>query len=226
MRVPLGIFIQFSTLLLLGLSWSFQKFDVFFAEKSGDKEQIQILKNQLEIKEFETKISLLENDKMNQQVLSLLDQDSRLKNNSLVKDHIKLGLRTPASVHKLDFSLLRIEELRSLFREKKYSKVIELGERILSQEKTFIVKPEVLFFLSESYFLNKQYEKSVEKINQLINLYPEHIMTGYSLLRLGNISEKSEQVNEAESIYKIIIAQFHDSALTGEAKKLLSNLSE
>ncbi len=226
MRVPLGIFIQFSTLLFLGLSWSFQKFEVFFAEKSGDKEQIQILKNQLELKEFETKISSLENEKMNQQVLSLLDQDSRLTNNSLLKNHIKQGLRTPASVRKLDFSLLRIEELRSLFREKKYSKVIELGERILGQEKTFIVKPEVLFFLSESYFLNKQYEKSVEKINQLINLYPEHIMTGYSLLRLGSISEKSEQVNEAESIYKIIIAQFHDSALTGEAKRLLSNLNE
>lgn len=226
MRIPLSIFVQFSTLLVLGLVWFYQKADNYFIENDGSKIQIQSLKSELEHKEFEAKVALLESEKIKIQTLSLLQKENLLPDNELVKDHLTQGLRSPASVQKLDFSLLRIEELRTLFKEKKYNEVIVLGEAMLHREKSFVVKPEVLFFLSEAYFLNRQYEKSVDKINQMVSLFPEHVMTGYALLRLANISEKSDQFNEAEAIYKIIASQFKDRALVVEAKRLLVNLSE
>jgi tetratricopeptide (TPR) repeat protein len=226
MRIPLSIFVQFSTLLVLGLVWFYQKADNYFIENDGSKIQIQTLRSELEHKEFEAKVALLESEKIKIQTLSLLQKENLLPDNELVKEHLTQGLRSPASVQKLDFSLLRIEELRTLFKEKKYNEVIVLGEGMLRREKSFVVKPEVLFFLSESYFLNRQYEKSVDKINQMVSLFPEHVMTGYALLRLANISEKSDQFNEAEAIYKIIATQFKDRALVVEAKRLLANLSE
>ncbi|MCB0371156.1 MAG: hypothetical protein KDD45_17505 [Bdellovibrionales bacterium] len=226
MRIPTGIFIQFSMLIIIGILWFYQKADRYFIVHDGSQQQIQKLKEEVESKNFQIKVAQLENQEVKTQTLSLLENENLLPKTSLARNHLESGLRSPASVKKLDFTLLRVEELRSLFREKKYSQVIFLGEKLLNKDKTFIVKPEVLFFLSEAYYLTNQYENSINTINQMVSLYPEHIMTGYALLRLAKISEQSEQYNEAGALYRIVSTQFKDKTLTIEAKRLLAKLNE
>lgn len=226
MRVPLNIFTQFSMLLVLGLVWFYHSTENYFAARNGEKQEIDRMKKEIEEKQFELKVSQIQNDRIKLETYALLEEQNLLSGKKLVSEHLKSGLRSPASIMPLDFSSLKVEELRTLFKEKKYNQVVVVGERLLDSDKVFLNKPEVLFFVSESYFLQRQYEKAVEKINHMVSLYPEHIMTGYALLRLANISEKSEQYNEAETIYKIISSQFKDKALTSEAKRLLAKLSE
>lgn len=226
MRVPLNIFTQFSMLLVLGLVWFYHSTENYFATRNGDKQEIDRMKSELEEKEFELKVSQIQNDRIKLETYALLEEQNLLSGKKLVSEHLKSGLRSPASIMPLDFSSLKVEELRTLFKEKRYNQVVVAGEKILEKDKVFLSKPEVLFFVSEAYFLQRQYEKAVEKINHMVSLYPEHIMTGYALLRLANISEKSEQYNEAETIYKIISSQFKDKALTSEARRLLAKLSE
>lgn len=226
MRIPLNIFTQFSMLIVIGLVWFYHSAENYFATHNGEKQEIQQLKSEVEEKEFELKVSRIENEKIKLETYALLESQNLLNGKTLVAENLKSGLRSPASIEKLDFSSLKVEELRTLFKEKNYNQVIVLGEKMLEKERFLLTKPEVLFFVSESYFLLRQYEKSVEKINQMVSLFPEHIMTGYALLRLANISEKSEQFNEAETIYKVITSQFRDKALTAEAKRQLAKLGE
>lgn len=226
MRIPLSIFTQFSMLIVMGLVWFYHSAENYFSANNGEKQEIKSLKSDIEEKEFALKISRIENDKIKLETYALLESQNLLSGKTIVAENLRSGLRSPASIEKIDFSALRVEELRNLFKEQKYNQVIVLGEKMLEKENFLLTKPEVLFFVSESYFLLRQYEKAVEKINQMVSLFPEHIMTGYALLRLANISEKSEQFNEAETIYKVITSQFKDKALTSEAKRLLVKLGE
>lgn len=226
MKVPLSLFLQFVLLLTCSYVWFYKEVSDYFSDEKLVKMELHRIEKSLEQKEFEKQVVASQYDMFKIQTMAMLDGNESIKRSGLVYQNLKSALRAPASIKPLDMTDLRVEELRTAFREKNYSKSISLGEGLMKQKSLLVVKPEVLFFLSESYFLTQQYENAISRINELVRLYPEHIMTGYALLRLAQVSEKAEQTNEAEAIYKVIISQFSDKNLEKEAKRALASLNE
>jgi TolA-binding protein len=226
MTIPLSVFTQFSMLLIMGFMWFYLSVENHFVAYDDTHMKLQAVSKKLEIKEFENLVAKNEIEKFKIETLSWMEADKNIPANTTLVFHIRDKLRSPASVKELDLSPLKLEEVRTLFKEKNYSEAISEAEKELEKNPSSTVLPEFLFFLAESYYLTQQYQKSISYIEKLMTLYPENIMTGYAMLRLAHISEKTDQVNEAESVYKIIISQFQEKSLQQEAKKMLAHLGE
>lgn len=213
-------------LLILGLTVLFFKSNSYFDHQQAildaPKDNSEVIEN----KEFELRVVRAQLDQVKAETLAVLEKDQHIPDNSLAVRDLRSQLRSPASVPAIDMSLLEAEKVKKAFREKKYYEVVELSEKFLKKNSQSALVPEIVFFASESYFLNQQYDKAVSSIEQMTTQFPDHIMTGYALLRLGQISEKADQDTEALSIYKIIQNQFKDKNLYDEATLRISHLEE
>lgn len=181
---------------------------------------------ELEQKEFELRVVRSQISEVKAETLALLENEGHLPSNSLAMQNLRTQLRSPASIPELDMSLLDAEKIKKAFRDKNYFQVTELAEDFLAKNSQSSLVPEITFFASESYFLNHQYDKAISSIEKMTTLFPDHIMTGYALLRLAQISEKADQSSEAISIYKIIQNQFSDKNLINEAAERIARIEQ
>ena len=226
MRLTLGLFNQFCLLLILGLTVIYYKSNLYFDHQQAMFDSPKDNSELVEKKEFELQVVRAQLDEVKAETLALLERDGRLPVVSLAFQSLRSHLRSPASIPAIDMSLLEAEKIKKAFRGKKYFEVSEMAERFLRKNSQSALVPEVVFFASESYFLNQQYDKAINSIEKMSTQFPDHIMTGYALLRLGQISEKADQHTEAISIYKIIQSQFKDRNLVNEAAQRIARLEE
>tara|TARA_B110001454_G_scaffold122549_1_gene114484 strand:- start:82021 stop:82701 length:681 start_codon:yes stop_codon:yes gene_type:complete len=226
MRVSIGIFTQFCLLLLLGLTIVYFKSENYFDRQQLLAEMPKDNSEQLEKKEFELRVVRAQMEEVKSETLAVLEKEGAIPANSLALQNLRSQLRSPASLPQIDMSLLEAEKIKKAFRAKNYFEVTEMAEEFLDKNSQSVMVPEVTFFASESYFLNRQFDKAINSIEKMTNLFPDHIMTGYALLRLGQISEKADQTAEAISIYKIIKTQFKDKSLVAEAEHRITRLEE
>lgn len=226
MRVSIGLFTQFCLLVMLGLTIVYFKSENYFDKQQLIAEMPKDNSELLERKEFELRVVRAQMEEVKAETLAVLEREKTLPANSLVMQNLRSQLRSPASVPAVDMSLLEAERIKKAFREKNYFEVTQMAEDFLEKNSQSAMVPEVTFFASESYFLNRQYDKAITSIERMTNLFPDHIMTGYALLRLGQISEKADQNAEAVSVYKIIKSQFKDKSLVDEAELRMARLEE
>lgn len=226
MQVSISILTQTCLLIVLGLTMVYYKSENYFDRQQLLSEMPKDNSERLEEKEFELRVAKAQLEAVKSETLAVLEKESTLPANSLALQNLRSQLRSPASIPQIDMSLLELEKIKKAFRDKNYFEVVEMAEEFLDRNSQSVVVPEVSFFASESYFLNKQYDKAITSIEKMTNLFPEHIMTGYALLRLGQISEKADQPDEAISIYKIIKDQFKDKNLVEEASLRIAKIQE
>lgn len=226
MRISMSLFTQFCLLLVLGLTLVYQKSQNYFDRQEMLADRPKDNSEQLETKEFELRVVRAQLDEVKAETLAVLQKEGHLPASSLAMQSLRSQLRGPASIPAIDMSLLDAEKIKKAFREKSYFEVVERAQNFLNKSSQSSLAPEVSFFASEAYFLNHQYDKAVNSIEQMTVQYPDHIMTGYALLRLGQISERADQTMEALSIYKIIQTQFKDKGLIDEAASRISRLEE
>lgn len=226
MRLTLGIFTQFCLLLILGLTIVYFKSENYFEKQQLLADMPKDTSELLEKKEFELRVVRAKMDEVKSETLAVLEKEGAIPANSIALQNLRSQLRSPASLPPIDMSLLEAERIKKAFRAKDYFEVTELAEDFLEKNSQSVMVPEVTFFASESYYLNRQFDKAITSIEKMTSLFPDHIMTGYALLRLGQISEKADQNAEAISIYKIIKTQFKDKALAAEAEQRITRLEE
>lgn len=225
MRLPLGLLVQTSLILILLYTAIFFGVNSHLNAHDGKEITLKRVSKKLEQKEFELKVSRINIEKIKNEFLYIAEKefniDSPKISSKLAKYNLLGTLRGPASVsEKIDFTPLNLEKVKTHFREKKYYKVIELAEKEINRSQNSIVLPEIYFFLNESYFLTQQFEKSIDTIEKMLSLFPEHIMTGYAMIRLAQVSEKTDQSEEAVSVYNIILNHFNDPKLVSEVSRL------
>ncbi|MBV2169181.1 MAG: hypothetical protein KUL82_10795, partial [Bdellovibrio sp.] len=73
-------------------------------------------------------------------------------------------------------------------------------------------------------FLKKDFRSSLSEIDTMVTQYPQHDLTGFILLRMGQISELNNQTEEASEIYKTVFKNFKNEDLKKQAKKLAQSV--
>ena len=63
-----------------------------------------------------------------------------------------------------------------------------------------------------------------EVIDEMVLQFPDHELTGFILLRLGQISEHNNQIEEAQEIYRTVANHFPQKPLKQQALVLLKSL--
>lgn len=129
--------------------------------------------------------------------------------------------RLPASEENKNNSTLLLSRAKGLFNDGKYSDAIQV---FVELEKQFPGSPGVLeakFLRAESYYLIGQMDLCLETIDDMMNFYPEHPMTGYLMLRLSQILQYRKRTPEALDVLKMIQSSFsHEDELKRQAASL------
>lgn len=118
------------------------------------------------------------------------------------------------------------EECKALFLNDKYDSSIKKLKEFTEEFPLSHHREEALFLLSESYYFEKDYSNSIYYIDQLLSQFPESELSGYALLRMGQISEMNNQNDEALEFYKIVESKFSSPKLNEKAKSLSLNLEK
>ncbi len=225
MQIPKSLFMIYCSVLVTGLIWSYAKFKDYFSEQPEVVHELAVVKNQLEQERFEKSIIAYRLKDFERSVAEVLPSEKKNTEKKMYAvQNWMSSLREPASLPKLDMSSVVYESIKSKFKEKKYDLTIDNAKKLIDTYPTSRHVVEAHFFVAESYFLKNDLKKCIETIDLMTAQFPDHDLTGFILLRLGQISEKNSQPEEAREIYSVVEKQFQNPALKNQAQLLMRNL--
>lgn len=224
MKLSNSAFTIFALCLTTGLLGVYAYFVDHFSKGSVQKSEMVLLQRELEQERL--KVSLLEYQlqDLHQSVGFLLPAQDKIKDYKLA--NIGAAVRGPASVNGsvgIDLSGALFERAKDYFNDKNYGQAVATFKKILSQYPLSIHTVEAQFFIAESYFLTQDYQSSLAVINTMVQHYPHHELTGFILLRLGQINQINNQTESAKEVYSTVLRSFENKGLKKQAQALLTS---
>ncbi|MCS6838801.1 MAG: tetratricopeptide repeat protein [Bdellovibrionaceae bacterium] len=136
--------------------------------------------------------------------------------------------RVPASQRELSFAVKArrlLSQLRVSRRQNDCVNVVEIAKKIEADYSFLPEFPEVLFLKGDCLILLQQVGQALEVYNSLIDLYPDHAVTGYALLKMAEILISQKKHDEAREVLGVLQRVFrHDHSLLKSSNDLLLSL--
>lgn len=218
-----SVFLIFCLSLTVGLLGVFAMFMGHFNGHEQYEMRISSLKTEIEKERFEKTLLTYQIKDFQQSVAQVLPANDKLVAKYEEKNLASV-VRQPASVPALDLSGALFARGKKSFADQNYDKAIKEFGRLVEAFPLSQYNVESRFFIAESYFLKKDFKSSLAQIDDMVSLYPDNDLTGFILLRMGQISEANNQIDEASEVYKAVIKNFKNEALRDQARKLAKGI--
>lgn len=205
------IFITFTWLIATGLVWTYGVFRAYFAESPVALYQAKQLEHELaEVKAEKAKLAYQFEDF--RQNAALHWPEARKKD-----------YRWPASIT-VDLSSALYEKGRAYFHEKKWDQSLEVFADLIKSfpQSRWVV--EAIYYQCETLFQVRDFKQSAACVAEMTELFPENPLTGFQLMRLGQVHEIHGQTPEALEIYRLINQQFHEPELLRQSRASMQRL--
>lgn len=225
MRSRQGLFLVSCLSIVAGLLWSYSVFVGYFAENGDEKFLAESYARKLERQTFEKELAEARLRDLSQEVASILpaDADRKLASAGYELKNLASTVREPAAV-RMDLSAVQMESAKRLFGERKYREAADRFEKVIDDYPTSPLAVESYFLLAESSFLLRDERKVIEIADLMVSQYPDNDLTGFVLLRLGQINERNNRAEEAAEIYRIVGKSFKNQALSEQARRMAKAL--
>lgn len=218
-----GLFVVFCLCVAVGFLGAHA---VFVGHFNGHKEyemRLATLQRQVDQERFNNSLLTYQLKDFQQTVAQVLPDDKTLQAKYELKNLASV-VRVPASESSLELSGVLYEKGKRFFNEKSYSRAIKEFDKLVSQYPLSPHSVEARFFIAESYFLQRDYRNSLLQIDEMVTQFPQHDLTGFILLRMGQISEMNSQTAEASEIYRTVAKNFKNETLRKQAHKLAQSV--
>jgi TolA-binding protein len=116
------------------------------------------------------------------------------------------------------------EKGKDLFRKGKFSEANRAFKQVIDK---FGFSPNIVetyFLIAEGHFQSENYEESVTVIQQMVELFPNHELTGFAMVRLGRIYEMQNRNEEAVDIYKTVLRSFPQRDVAAQARSSMRGM--
>lgn len=205
------IFINFSWILVLGLVWSYGLFNTHFAASPEATFASEKMKDELAI--------------LQEEKAQLAYQFEDFRQNAALHwpEARKKDYRWPASIT-IDLSTSLYEKGRKFFQEKKWDESRSVFEKILSDFPYSKWVGEAQYYVCEINFQERDYKAISECVSQMVEMFPENVLTGFQLVRLAQVHEINGQFEEAVEVYRIVQAQFQEPILKKQSTESIYRL--
>lgn len=181
------------------------------------------LRAQVEKEKFKNTLLTHQFKDFQQSVALILPDTKQLQSNQTLQNLASI-VRTPASEDFLDLSSVIFERAMKNFTARTYDKAIADFRQLIEKYPLSLYVVKAHFFIAESQFLKKEFDKCLEQIDVMISQYPHNSLTGFILLRMGQISQYNNQPEVAKEVYQVAYDKFQDPELREQAKKLLQGI--
>lgn len=205
-----------------GFLWTYLFFANYFNSSLSGQNEAARLRESLEESRFQVVMLQHQMRDLEQTVAAALPKTTLAKKD--IYKNLLMTIRAPASIPAMDLSSVILEKGKKYFTENQYALAVEEFSKIKNQYPSSAYQIQARFFLAESLFHQRQFKKCVEVIDEMVLQFPEHELTGFILLRLGQISEYNNQVDEAGEIFRTVRDHFPQKELKAQARVLLKSL--
>lgn len=220
-----GSFVIGVTAVLIALVWSYSAFTRYFGVRDDDYYRARQLEARLKNESFAREVAEARLRDFAQDVAAVLPAESQKRMTASFDKVSALGqvVREPAAV-KIDLSGVRMEKAKALFRKEKFADAMKEFEGVVELYPASPNSVEALFLLAESAFLAKDDRKVIGTVDFMVSQFPQNDYTGFALLRLGQVSERNSQFDEALEIYRTVARTFKNSQIRQSANELAKEL--
>lgn len=223
MKNSSSVYLVFFLALTSGLATAYAVFAGYFNGHQQYELRLSALENQVQREQFEKTLLTYQLKDFQQAVAEALPAKKELLARYEQKNLADV-VRSPASASALDLSSALFERGKKSFKDHDYDKAIREFNRLLHDYPLSKHGIESRFFIAESFFLKKDFKSSLGIIDEMVTQYPDNELTGFILLRMGQISEANNQIEEASEIYATVIKNFKSEDLKIQARKLAQNI--
>lgn len=223
MKKQSTFFIIFCLSLTLAFMCVYNVFVGYFDGHKAYEIQLSNLQNIVEKEKLKSTLLSYQLKDFQQAVAQLLPPNEKLQSNFGLQN-LASALRTPASEESLDLSSAIFERGMKFFNSRNYEKAIEQFHNLIERYPLSKNEVEARFFSAESNFLKKDYKSCLEEIDIMVAQYPDNDLTGFILLRMGQISDQNNQPDEAKEIYKAAWKNFKNEKIRKQAFDLLQGV--
>ncbi|MBX3040234.1 MAG: tetratricopeptide repeat protein [Bdellovibrionaceae bacterium] len=221
MRSQSNLFLTLCLVITAGLVWSYSAFNQYFTAHSEEGDRAEVISRQLREEQFKRALAESRLRDFSVEVAGVLPAKDIAANGKL--SDLKKVLREPAAVS-LDLSGVIFERAKTKFSEKKYNESYREFRRLREDYPLSPHAIESAFLAGESAFLAGESEKCIEMADLMIEQYPDSELTGFLLLRLGQLNEDNGRAAEAGEIYRTVQKNFKNPSLIDQAKRLAKAL--
>ncbi len=137
----------------------------------------------------------------------------------------KKDYRWPASIT-VDLSTSLYEKGRRSFQEKKWDEALTIFNQLLTEYPYSKWVTEAQYYLCEVEFQVRDFKATADCVTQMVEMFPESELTGFQLMRLGQVHEINGQVGEATEVYQIVQSQFEEPILKRQSMESIKRLEK
>lgn len=200
-------------MLITGIVWSYGLFSSHFAASPDASFRVEQMQNEL---------ASLQQDKAK---LAYQFEDFRQNAAMHWPEARKRDYRWPASVT-VDLSTSLYEKGRRLFQEKKWDESLAVFTKILVEFPYSKWVTEAQYYSCEISFQVRDLKATSECVSQMVELFPESALTGFQLMRLGQVHEINGQIEDAIEVYSIVNSQFSEPILKAQSSESIRRLEK
>lgn len=223
MRNQNAVFLIFSLSLTVGLLAVYSIFVGYFNGHEQYEVRLAQLEKQVEKERFNNTLLAYQIKDFQQTVAQVLPDNKKLQAHYELKN-LAAAVRAPASDDAIDLSGVLFAKGKRYFNGQEFDKAIREFSQLLEKYPLSAHGVEARFLIAESYYLKKDFRSSLSEIDQMVTQFPQHELTGFILLRMGQISESNNQTEEASEIYKTVAKNFKNEELRKQARKLAQSV--
>lgn len=223
----LSQFINISLIFLVALVSVFYFVQKHYNEEQELRFEVSHLSKEIKVKELERRLALHRSKVFRSQVAQVLPdyleqtpKDFHIRNLASVVNE-----EEDEDLFPLERATDLIEEAKYHFQAEQYQKVIHILDRLLHLYPNSTYAVEANFLKMESLYQLNELEQCLEQVEIMLHLYPENSLTGFSMVRMGNILERYDRIDDAITVYKNIQELFpNEKALLRQTHKMLQDL--
>jgi TolA-binding protein len=219
------LFVVFILLMLIGLIELNDQFREYFSDRKEILTRSEVLARTVERQKLKVQLAESQNWDFQQEVARLLPVKSLIQSH---KDfqlaELAQTVRAPASEagRGLQSDLL-ITHGREAFRRRHFDEAANLFRQSIEKYPTSAQVIEAHFLLGESLYQAGRGDECLDVVYQMLNHFPENEMTGYLLLRNGQILQTRNRTQEAGEVFHMIQEKFASNrSLQEQARRLAS----
>jgi TolA-binding protein len=223
-------FLSFILVLTLGWMQFYSAVRERFNGVQELKSQVASIKSQKEQRELELALDREQFLEFRQSVATLMPDVLREKGlgeeGYPFRSLASTITRSEAMEVKKTIAKTLFERGKSHFRSREYAKAIKVFKQVIDRFGFSTHVAEAYFLMAESQFQENELEECTTTIKEMVELFPQHELTGFSLIRLGRIYELQNRNEEAIDIYRTVMRSYPQRDVASQAKASMRGLDQ
>ena len=219
----LQVFLLWMLILVSGISHVYSAFRHHFSGVDHYKTQVAALRERVEREEVRQRLAEYQLRDFQQSVAQIIPENYKTKYQ--LRNLASIVIAPQDSQMPLEKAGSQFESGKKLFRGGDFEESNDVFRTLIRNFPNSVYAVESYFLLAEGQFQLGEFEDCLETIESMMTLYPESELTGFVLLRMGDIFLRRDRIEDAEQVFRSIQKNFDNAELRRQSDVRLKEVS-